>query len=193
MHHNDQGTTGQNLNETTLTPANVNQTTFGKLFSYPLDGSAYAQPLYVSNVSIAGGAHNVVYVATEHDSIYAFDADGVATNPFWSVNFTDAANGITTVPYTDLGGGQGPIIPEVGITGTPVIGPKSGTLYVVAFTKENGNYVHRLHALDITPARKGRTALWSFNHPWLEPELGPAGDKLHFSRTISCSAPDSSC
>jgi len=154
MHHNDQGTTGQNLNETTLTPANVNQTTFGKLFSYSLDGSAYAQPLYVSNVAIAGGTHNVVYVATEHDTVYAFDADGAATNPFWSVNFTDAANGITTVPYTDLGGGQGPIIPEVGITGTPVIGPKSGTLYVVAFTKENGNYVHRLHALDIATGKE---------------------------------------
>ena len=150
MHHYDQGGTGQNLNETILTPANVNQTLFGKLFSYPLDGSAYAQPLYVANLTIAGGTHNVVYVATEHDTVYAFDADGVATNPFWSVNFTDPTNGITTVPYTDLGGGQGPIVPEVGITGTPVIGPKSGTLFVVAFTKENGTYVHRLHALDIT-------------------------------------------
>src|SRR5207247_3797959 len=87
MHHNDLGSTGQNLNETVLTPANVNQTLFGKLFSYPLDGSAYAQPLYVSNVQIFGGTHNVVYVATAHDSVYAFDADGGATTPFWSVNF----------------------------------------------------------------------------------------------------------
>jgi hypothetical protein len=150
MHHNDQGTTGQNTNETVLTPANVNQTLFGKLSSYPLDGAAYAQPLYVSNVQINGGTHNVVYVATEHDSVYAFDADGAAASPFWSVNFTNASAGITTVPYTDLGGGLGPIIPEVGITGTPVIGPKSGTLFVVAMTKENGTYVHKLHALDIT-------------------------------------------
>ncbi len=154
MHHNDLGSTGQNLNETVLTPANVNQTLFGKLFSYPLDGSAYAQPLYVSNVQIFGGTHNVVYVATEHDSVYAFDADGGATAPFWSVNFTNASAGITTVPYTDLGGGLGPIVPEVGITGTPVIGPKSGTLFVVAMTKENGSYVHKLHALDITNGKE---------------------------------------
>ena len=154
MHHNDLGTTGQNLTETVLTPANVNQTLFGKLFSYPLDGSAYAQPLYVSNVPIAGGTHNVVYVATEHDSVFAFDADGGATNPFWSVNFTNPSAGITTVPYTDLGGGLGPIVPEVGITGTPVIGPKSGTLFVVALTKENGAYVHKLHALDITNGKE---------------------------------------
>ncbi len=154
MHHNDLGTTGQNLTETVLTPANVNQTLFGKLFSYPLDGSAYAQPLYVSKVPIAGGTHNVVYVATEHDSVFAFDADGGATNPFWSVNFTNPSAGITTVPYTDLGGGLGPIVPEVGITGTPVIGPKSGTLFVVALTKENGAYVHKLHALDITNGKE---------------------------------------
>ena len=154
MHHNDLGSTGQNSNETVLTPANVNQTLFGKLFSYPLDGSAYAQPLYVSNVQIFGGTHNVVYVATEHDSVYAFDADGGATTPFWSVNFTNASAGITTVPYTDLGGGLGPIVPEVGITGTPVIGGKSGTLFVVAMTKENGSYVHKLHALDITNGKE---------------------------------------
>jgi hypothetical protein len=150
MHHYDQAETGQNTNETVLTPANVNQTLFGKLFSYPLDGAAYAQPLYVSNVQIAGGTHNVVYVATEHDTVYAFDADGGAAKPLWSVDFTNPSAGITTVPFADLGGGQGPIIPEVGITGTPVIGPKSGTLFVVAMTKENGSYVHKLHALDIT-------------------------------------------
>jgi hypothetical protein len=104
MHHNDLGTTGQNLNETVLTPANVNQTTFGKLFFYPLDGQAYAQPLYVSNVPIAGGTHNVVYVATEHDTVYAFDADGGTNSPFWSDNFTDPSAGITTAPSTDLPG-----------------------------------------------------------------------------------------
>jgi hypothetical protein len=152
MHHNDLGTTGQNLNETVLTPANVNQTLFGKLFSYQLDGAAYAQPLYVSNVPIAGGTHNVVYVATEHDTVYAFDADGSASLPFWSTNFTNASAGVTTVPGTDVGGGG--VFAEVGITGTPVISGKTGTLFVVAMTKENGNYFHRLHALDITNGKE---------------------------------------
>jgi hypothetical protein len=148
-YHNDAGITGQNLSETTLTPANVNSTQFGKLFSYALDGQVYAQPLYVSNVPIAGGTHNVVFVATEHDSVYAFDADTSAGSPFWSANFTNASAGITTIPAADVGGG-GPIIPEVGITGTPVIDGSTGTLFVVAATKENGTYVQRLHALDIT-------------------------------------------
>ena len=145
----DGGITGQNTNETVLTPSNVTQSTFGKLFSYTLDGQSYSQPLYVSNVAIGVGVHNVAYVATEHDTVYAFDADGGAAGPFWSVNFTDQANGITTIPAADVGGG-GPIVPEVGITSTPVIDGNSGTIYVLAATKENGNYFHRLHALDIT-------------------------------------------
>jgi uncharacterized protein YjdB len=148
-YHNDAAITGQNLNETILTPANVNQSLFGKLFSYPLDGQSYAQPLYVANVRIAGGTHNVAYVATEHDTVYAFDADGTASGAFWSVNFTNPAAGVTTIPAADVGGG-GPIIPEVGITSTPVIDGRTGTIYVLAATKENGSYVHRLHALDIS-------------------------------------------
>jgi hypothetical protein len=144
----DGGITGQNLKETALTLSNVNQSTFGKLFSYTLDGQSYSQPLYVSSVPISGGIHNVAYVATEHDTVYAFDADGAASGPFWSVNFTDQANGVTTIPAADVGGG-GPITPEVGITSTPVIDGNSGTIYVLVATKENGNYFHRLHALDI--------------------------------------------
>src|ERR1035437_2869282 len=149
-YHNDAAITGQNLNETVLTLANVTQSSFGKLFSHSLDGQSYAQPLYVSKVPIAGqGTHNVAYVATEHDTVYAFDADGDTPGPFWSVNFTNPAAGVTTIPAADVGGG-GPISPEVGITSTPVIDGNTGTLYVVAATKENGAYVHRLHALDIT-------------------------------------------
>jgi chitodextrinase len=145
--HNDNGRTGQNTTETVLTPSNVTQAQFGKLFALPVDGYSYASPLYVANVSIPGtGFHNVVYVATEHDSVYAFDADGLSSSPLWKVSFLQA--GATTVPCADVGDcGDIPI--EVGITGTPVIDSGSGTLYVVAKTKESSSYVQRLHALDI--------------------------------------------
>src|SRR5882724_8652965 len=104
--HNNNARTGAYTTETVLTPANVNQTTFGKLFSYPVDGRIYAQPLYVPNVSITGkGTHNVIFIATEHDSIYAFDADsngGANSAPLWQITLLDsahgAASGATTVP-----------------------------------------------------------------------------------------------
>ena len=153
-HHNDNFRTGQNLNETVLTPTNVNVATFGKLYSYPIDGISFASPLYVADVNVPGqGFHNLVFVATEHDSVYAFDADGLSTNPVWQVSFINPAAGVTTVPPDDTG--EPDDIPnEIGITGTPVIDPATGTLFVVAATKEIvGNattYVQRLHALDIT-------------------------------------------
>ena len=159
--HNDIGRTGQNRNETILTPANVNSTGFGKLYSYAIDGRAYAQPLYVPGLTMgagtaqAGTKHNVVFIATEHDSVYAFDADnngGSNANPLWKITLLDsahgAASGATTVPNGDLSTGD--IVPEVGITGTPVIDISTNTLYVVGKTKESGNYFQRLHALDIT-------------------------------------------
>jgi len=147
--HNDNGRTGQNLQETTLSPANVNVNSFGKLFSYPVDGNIFAQPLYVPKVTIPGqGVHNVVYVATENDSVYAFDADGLAITPLWQINFLNPPS-IIPQPCTTANIGC-VITPNVGITGTPVIDPTSKTLYVVSTTQENGTVIQRLHALDLT-------------------------------------------
>src|SRR5215469_9044399 len=151
-YRNDLARSGANTAETILTPANVNPAGFGKLFSQPVDGQVYAQPLYVPLVNIPGkGIHNVLFVATEHDSIYAFDADsttGPNAAPLWHVNFTSPSTGDNTVSVADVLGCPS-IGPELGITGTPAIDLSTGTLYVVASTILNGQFFHRLHALDI--------------------------------------------
>ncbi len=150
-YHNDALRTGQNVDETALTPLNVNSTQFGKLFTYSLDGFAYTQPLYVPHLNINNkGFHNVVFVATEHDSVYAFDADKPGKGkPLWKRSFLKQTirKTITSVPYTLLNCTD--IVPEIGITGTPVIDLSSGTLYVVAETLQKGNVVMRIHALNI--------------------------------------------
>jgi hypothetical protein len=148
-HKYDNTRQGANLSETILTPTNVTSTTFGKLFTLNVDGYIFGQPLYVPNLTIKGAVHNVVYVATEHDSVYAFDADSSNnTAPLWKVSFL--VNGATAVQNTADLGGASTIFPEIGITSTPVIDPTTSTIYVVAETKENGNFFHRLHALDLT-------------------------------------------
>ena len=131
--------------ETTLTPANVNFNTFGKIFTAAVDGEVYAQALIMPNVSIGGGTHTVLYAATEHDSVYAIDADtGVI---YWRKSLIPAG-GSTVSSGADLNCGD--VATEVGITGTPVIDPAGGTLYVVAKVKLAGVIAQHLHALDLT-------------------------------------------
>jgi uncharacterized protein (TIGR03437 family) len=133
--------TNANLNETILSTLNVNSTQFGKLFSLPVNGAINGQPLYVQGVAIPNqGTHNVVYVATHHNDVYAFDAD-TQGNPLWHVNLGPS------VPGTDFNVAD---LTEIGVLSTPVIDITTNTIYVVAFTKESGNHIYRLHALDIT-------------------------------------------
>jgi len=150
--HYDNARTSANTTETLLTPANVNSKTFGKLFTQPVDGYVSGQPLYLPGVNITGqGIHNVVYVTTMHDSVYAFDADNPNAGPLWMTSiFTYSPAGATSVPATfqKNAGTTGWI--EVGIISTPVIDPQSGTIYLVAETYENNSVVHRLHALDVS-------------------------------------------
>ncbi len=157
-YHNDNSRQGVNTNEVLLTTANVNVSTFGRLLTYPTDGFIYAQPLYVSGLTIPGqGTHNVVFVATENDSLYAFDADSSAgTNGglLWHANLGTAVSSYNNEFGNRYQGTYyGDIVPLVGITGTPVIDLASGTLYVDVFSREvsaTTNYYHRIHALNIT-------------------------------------------
>lgn len=145
-YHNDNARTGQNLQELILTPASVSSSTFGKLVFFNTDGRVDGQPLYLSSLNVGGGTHNVLYVVTEHDSVYAFDADSGAV--LWQVSLLGAGE----TPSDNRGCNQ--ISPEIGITSTPVIDRKAGTngvIYTVAMSKNaSGTYFQRLHALDIT-------------------------------------------
>lgn len=146
--------TGATLSEKILTPQNVNAKQFGKLGAFKVDGAVYAQPLFVPGVELPGkGTHDVIYVATEHDSVYAFDAYRPGDAPLWQVSFLDKSRSLTIPSEDDV---QCPFIrPEVGITSTPVIDIKTGTLYVLARTKirhatSADEYFQHLHALAIT-------------------------------------------
>lgn len=152
-YHYDNMRTGQNTHETILTTANVNSAKFGKLGAFMVDGKVDAQPLYLSNVSIPGqGMKNVLYVATEHGSVFAFDADsasGNTTTPLWMVSTQLPGE----VPSDDRGCGQ--VTPEIGITSTPVIDRGRGAIYVIAVSKNaSGNYFHRIHALDLSTGKE---------------------------------------
>lgn len=153
-YHYDNARTGQNLNERILTPANVGSATFGKLGFLPVDGKVDAQPLLLSGVPIPGaGTHNILYVATEHGTVYAYDADNAtAPSTYWTASVLGAGES----PGDNRGCGQ--VTPEIGVTATPTIdrtrGP-NGAIYVVATSKDPAGNVHqRLHALDVTTGRE---------------------------------------
>jgi len=144
-YHNDNSRTGQYTQETLLTPTNVSSGQFGKVFTTSVDGFVYAQPLYMANVSIGGATHNVLYVATQNDTLFAIDADNGAT--YWQLILVPA-NGVPVSSSTDLNCTD--IVPEVGVTGTPVIDPTTGTIYLVAKSKVGTSFYQYLHAIDVS-------------------------------------------
>lgn len=160
-YHNDLARDGVNSQEYALKPASVSVSTFGKRFSCAVDGAIYTQPLWVAGLSINGGMHNVVFVATQHNSLYAFDADSSPCLQLWHADLIDSAHGAapaeTSVCWYDVGSGFGDIQPEIGVTGTPVIDLATNTLYVLSKSETGGcttgsgaSFVQRLHAIDIT-------------------------------------------
>jgi hypothetical protein len=178
---------GQNTQELALTPSNVNPASFGKLFSLSVDGYVYAQPLYVNGLTMKDGlVHNVLFVATQHDSLYAFDADtngGANAQPLWQASMTSpaygAAAGATTVPNSDVGTAD--IVPEIGIVGTPAINLATNTLYVVSKTKENGAYVQRLHAINLITGAEQPNSPTAIQATVAGTGNGSSGGQLAFS------------
>ena len=178
---------GQNTSETALNPSNVNVNSFGKLFSLPVDSTVYAQPLYVPGLKMSDGlVHNVLFVATENDSIYAFDADentGANANPIWHISLLSASHGAgsgaTAVPWKDTGSPD--VAPTVGITGTPAINTATNTMYVVANTKESGVYFSRLHAIDIVTGAEQANSPMNIAATVSGTGAGSSGGKISFS------------
>lgn len=158
-YHNDLSRDGANRQEYALTPGNVNSSSFGKIFSCTVDGAIYAQPLWIAGLQVSGAVHNVVLVATAHDSLYAFDADAAPCIQLWQVSLVDTSHGgtggETTVPAGPSGNlvgvGDGDMTPEVGVTGTPVIDPTTDTVYVVSksMNAAGTSFFQRLHAIDL--------------------------------------------
>lgn len=159
-YHNDLARDGANVQEYALTPANVAAGSFGKIAACAVDGAIYGQPLWVAHVTVNGAAHNVVFVTTQHDSLFAFDADSTTCAVLWQVSLIDTTHGGSggETPVPDLppnalvGAGDGDIEPEIGVTGTPVIDPSTGILYVVSksVSAAQTTFYQRLHAIDIT-------------------------------------------
>jgi hypothetical protein len=188
-YHDDLARDGVNAQEYALTTSNVSTTSFGKLFSCTVDGAVYAQPLWVAGLTVNGTPHNVVFVATEHDGLFAFDADASPCVTLWSVSLIDgnhgANSGETTVPAGPtgylVGGGSGDITPEVGVTGTPVIDPARGILYVVSksVSANQATFYQRLHAINVLTGAEeaGSPALITATYPG----TGDGGTTVSFS------------
>ncbi len=183
---NDNQRDGQFAGETALNESDVNVTQFGKRVQYSVDGQVYAEPLFLPNLSVGGGTHNVVFVATENDSVYAFDADATsAVAPLWKVSLLPG--GATAVSSNVSGCGD--LTPEIGITGTPVIDPSTGTLFVVSYDTEGGNQVYRLHALNVlTGADKWPAIVISASVPGTG--VGSSGGTISFNPTTNRQRPN---
>ena len=191
-YHNDLARDGANLQEYALTPANVNTAKFGKLTSCPVDGAVYTQPLWAPGVQLADGPHNLLIVATQHDTVFAFDAESNPCVARWSVNLLDVMHGgtgnETSIIWNDVGNCFGDVYPEVGVTGTPVIDPATNTIYVVSSSEVGtaggncsynpGTFYRRLHALDLANGSE------KFNGPAVIaaslPGVGDGGTVVNF-------------
>ena len=190
-YHNDLARDGVNSQEYALTQQTVTTSDFGKLFSCPTDGAIYTQPLWMPNLSINGASHNVVFVATQHDSLFAFDADTSPCQQLWTVSLIDtnhgAAAGEAPVPSGPtgnlVGSGYGDITPEVGITGTPVIDPSTGTLYVVSKSMNSAgtSFYQRLHAIDITTGKEKFSGPANIGSSITFPGTGDGGATVSFN------------
>jgi hypothetical protein len=154
-YHYDLARDGANSQEFALSAANVKAATFSKLFSCTVDGAVYAEPRWLPGLNVNGAVRNLIFVATQHDSLYAFDADASPCQQLWHVNLLDAAHGgtagETSVLWSDVGYGFQDIFPEIGVTSTPVIDPSTGTLYLISKSETSGPvFYQRLHAIDVT-------------------------------------------
>ncbi len=187
--HNDLARDGANTHEYALTPGSVNTTSFGKLFSCSVDGAVYAQPLWVANLNIGGTQHNLLLIATAHDSLYAFDADAIPCNTLWHANLIDTGHGAsageTSVPSGSgtsyIGQGFADITPEVGVIGTPVVDPQAGIVYIVSKSMNAAGtaFFQRLHAIDMVTGteKSGSPVLLSGTFPG----SGGGGSSVAFS------------
>ena len=191
-YHNDVSRDGADTQEYALTAATVGSSTFGKLFSCAVDGAVYAQPLWVPGLTIGGASHNVLFVATQHDSLYALDADATPCVTYWQAKLLDTLHGGTAnetpIIWNDVGNCFGDIYPEVGVTGTPVIDPGTNTIYLVSSSEVGtaggscsynpGTFFRRLHALDLA------TGSEKFNGPVSiiasVPGVGDGGTTVNF-------------